>query len=303
LAAGNAFQTNGNPEVTPRLNSLLVFPIDIVRDDWTDFGRTKPPTLPPKSKMELTSELAVQASTELDELCVAECNVEFALVPFDGNALKQLTDQSGAMSDEDMVTWVTHNAPSGLFQQKHVKLVTFLLEERKAMREFQKSIDDILKEDLGWPHRMSVYYDRCTGQSSKRRKRDPQRWFMDRSGDGIRGIQEGSDPDRYVPNTPREKLTVVGKVMQHQLRFETTLDATTTVGSLKEEIAGPCGFDPNHSLLGFHNRSLHDKDLNLMNFGILPGTILHFTPGWATVEATEQAMASWESGENAFVNT
>lgn len=150
---------------------------------------------------------------------------------------------------------------------------------------------------------MSVYFDRCTGSSSKRRKRDPQRWFTDRSGDGIHGIQEGSDPDRYVPNTPREKLTVVGKVMQRQLRFEKTLDATTTVGSLKEEIARPYGFDPHCSLLGFHNRPLHDKDLNLMNFGILPGTILHFTPRWATVEAMEQAMASWESGENAFINT
>lgn len=164
---------------------------------------TKLATLPGKSKMELASERAVKAATELDELCDAECNMEFALVPFDSNALKQLTEKRGAISEEDMVTWVTKNAPSGLFQQKQVKLVTLILEERKAFREFQECIDDTLKEDLGWPHRMSVYFDRCTGSSAKPRKRDPQRWFTDRSGDGIHGIQEG-DPDRYVPNTPRE---------------------------------------------------------------------------------------------------
>jgi hypothetical protein len=77
-----------------------------------------------------------------------------------------------------------------------------------------------------------------------------------------------------------------------------------TVGSLKEEFSSLYGFDRDCSFFGFPNRPFHDLDLNLMEFGILPGTIFHLYPSRPTVEAMELAVvASWKSGEKAFITT
>lgn len=56
-------------------------------------------------------------------------------------------------------------------------------------------------------------------------------------------------------------------------------------------------------MLGFHGRPLHGKNLSLMPFGVLPGTLLHITPGWASVETMEQAIASVTASENADFHT
>jgi hypothetical protein len=240
--------------------------------------------------MERAQGRVMLASKELDELCVSDYGVEFALVPFEGTALQQLT-KNDYLSEESIVAWVTQFAPSGWFpsEEKRIRLVTLILKEAKSGRELSTAMDEVLKEDLGWPHRCAVYHDRSYS-SSKRKKRDPQAWFSGCRGE-IRAIQIGDDPDRYVPDIPGDNLTIVGRMKGNLMRFETKLDASSTALSVSKKMAAEYCFDPAHSILGYHGHPFQDNSINLMNFGVLPGTILHITPGWATVRDMELAQA------------
>lgn len=92
-------------------------------------------------------------------------------------------------------------------------------------------------------------------------------WFQG----ATRGVDCSSsgrpDPDRWVPDTPCDNLTIVGRLINFQFRFETHMDDKTTIGSLKKEVALKHEFDASNSVLVFHGLPLYDEELNLVSFG------------------------------------
>lgn len=261
-----------------------------------------PPRLAKKSTIEIADERATKAATDLDDLCLKECGIVFSEAPpFDGVALMGLIDHD-TMSEDDMVDWVKQHGPPNAFQDRmtKIKLVTLIRKVTTTEKDVDDAVLEIIKEDRGWPHRCAVYHDRLL--SSKHKKRDPQRWFLGCGDPPIRAVQEGSDPDRYVPVAAPDRITIVGKIKNHQIRCEVNLNENTTVDSVTKQIAFKHGCNPDHSVLGYHGHPLHDKSLNLWEFGVLSGTVLHILPGWATVEEMHKALDSLGQGSSASKN-
>lgn len=148
----------------------------------------------------------VGAATRLDELCQSLVGHDFGMLPVGPEILKALEDDA---TDVDSLKTLIKTDKMGelLSAEQQESLASAIIKERMAGAAKTKAMDTVLREDRGWPHRSAVECDRAK-EGFCGRTRDPQRWFtsLDKKALDIRAIQEGDDPDRYIPDVTRDLL-------------------------------------------------------------------------------------------------
>lgn len=230
----------------------------------------------------------VQAGASFDELC-REHQVPFTskgTLSHGGHTL--LLMQERGSSETELLSWVKDNCRLWFStEEARRKFVEVATENRRSSYAVREELTNVIAEDRGWPHRSFLYLSRvCPGP---RKRMNPQHYFL---GLGLRAVQEGDDPDRYVPDTNPNVVTLVGKLFDGPQRLELELHGELTVAGAVEAVCKSWACNPSNTTIGFHGRPFGDTALRLADLGVTMGTVLHVMPGWASVDEMQTARRS-----------
>lgn len=232
-----------------------------------------------KSRVELAWERRLQAGHRFESLCEEHHipGTSKGALSAAGHTLLVMQEKG---SVQELVTWVEENCkPWFPTEENRKQFVEVAIENRRSSYAVREELTKVIAEDRGWPHRSFLYFDRlCPGSA----RRNPQHCFL---GLAVRAFQEGHDPDRYVPDTNRGLVTLVGKLFAGPRRFEAKLTPNMTVADLTARVSAEWACDPACTTIGYHGRPFRDASAPLAGLGVVAGTLLHIMPGWATVEA------------------